>query len=164
MKKVEKNSQKFLLPNFKLWKISKHYFWYCFMLLLFVRGFFFFFFWERVSVCNPDWYQPCDPPASTSWVLGLQACTSMPGFKSNLRELRTFFFFSFSGTRALNSGLCVCKAGLYCLSHTSRPFCCGYFFGDGGLMNYFQILILLISPSYVARITGVSHEHLAKNF
>jgi hypothetical protein len=33
----------------------------------------------------------------------------------------------------LNSGLRPCKAGsLYHLSHTSGPFCSGYF-GDGGL-------------------------------
>jgi hypothetical protein len=33
-----------------------------------------------------------------------------------------------------NSGLCVCKAMLYHLIHTSSLFCFGYF-GDGGLEN-----------------------------
>jgi hypothetical protein len=34
----------------------------------------------------------------------------------------------------LNSGLCAAKQALYPFSHTSNPFCSGYF-GDGGLIN-----------------------------
>jgi hypothetical protein len=41
-----------------------------------------------------------------------------------------------------------CVHALYCLSHTSSPFCSGYF-GDGSLANYF-------SASQLARITGMS--------
>jgi hypothetical protein len=39
-------------------------------------------FWDRVSLGSPGW--PCirDLPASASWVLGLQTCTIMPGFKA----------------------------------------------------------------------------------
>jgi hypothetical protein len=33
------------------------------------------------------------------------------------------------------------KQVLYCLSHTSKPFCSGYF-GDGGLVNYLSGLAL----------------------
>jgi hypothetical protein len=40
----------------------------------------------------------------------------------------------------------VVKQVLYCLSHTSSPFCCGYF-GDGGLENYLPGLTSnLVSP------------------
>jgi hypothetical protein len=53
---------------------------------------------------------------------------------------------------------------LYCLSHTSSPFCSGYF-GDGVshtiCLGWPRTLILFISSSQVARITGVSHQHLA---
>jgi hypothetical protein len=80
----------------------------------------------------------------------------------------------------LNSWLCTCKAHaqnfflwywdlnwgpctlhlLYCLSHTSSPFCSGYF-GDGVLrticLGWLQTLILLISASQLARIIDVNH-------
>jgi hypothetical protein len=41
---------------------------------------------------------------------------------------KTTFFFFFCGTGILSSGFCAYKAGaskegLYCLSHTSSPFC-----------------------------------------
>jgi hypothetical protein len=52
------------------------------------------------------------------------------------------------------------KQAHYCLSHTSIPFCSGYF-GDGILqtvcLDWARISILLISASQVARIIGVSH-------
>jgi hypothetical protein len=57
------------------------------------------------------------------------------------------------------------KQALYCLSPTFSPFCSGYFWEMGGLMNYLLGLALsldpLISASQVARITGVSHQHPA---
>jgi hypothetical protein len=37
------------------------------------------------------------------------------------------------------------KQELYCLSHTSSPFCSGYF-GDGGLENNLPELALNLSP------------------
>jgi hypothetical protein len=50
----------------------------------------------------------------------------------------------------------------YHLSYTSSPFCSGYF-GYGVLQTIFRAgLILLISASQVARITGVNHRCLAK--
>jgi hypothetical protein len=52
------------------------------------------------------------------------------------------------------------KQVLYHLTQTSSPFWSDYF-GDRGLMNYFPRLalnlLLPISASKVARITGVSH-------
>jgi hypothetical protein len=56
------------------------------------------------------------------------------------------------------------KQALYHLSHTSRPFCSGYF-GDEGPANYLPGLASNRNPPnlsfQVARITGVSHQHLA---
>jgi hypothetical protein len=50
------------------------------------------------------------------------------------------------------------------ISHTSSPFCSGYF-GDGGLWNYLPGLASNHDPpdltSQVCRIIGVSHWHLA---
>jgi hypothetical protein len=49
----------------------------------------------------------------------------------------------------------------YCLSHTSSPFCSGYF-GDGVLRTtcpgWHRTTILSISAFQVARITGVNHQ------
>jgi hypothetical protein len=71
----------------------------------------------------------------------------------------TFPFFSFWW----DWGFVLAKQVLYCLSHTSSPFCSGYF-GDG-LLNYLwgwpQPEILLISASQVTRIIGMSHWQLA---
>jgi hypothetical protein len=40
----------------------------------------------------------------------------------------------------LNQGFALIKQSLYYLSHTSSPFCSGYF-GDGGLTNYLPGLV-----------------------
>jgi hypothetical protein len=67
-----------------------------------------------------------------------------------------FSSFFISGTGFSNQAL-------YYLSHTSSPFCSGYF-GDGGLANYLgwpRTLILLILASQIARIIHVSHLHPA---
>jgi hypothetical protein len=56
-----------------------------------------------------------------------------------------FFSFSFWLDWGLNSGLQLAKQALYLLSHTSSPFCCGYF-GDGGLVNYLPRLDLNLDP------------------
>jgi hypothetical protein len=59
------------------------------------------------------------------------------------------------------------KQVLYHLSHTSNPFCSGYFGGEvlqTICSGWSQTKILLISVSQVARITGMSHWHLAVNF
>jgi hypothetical protein len=57
------------------------------------------------------------------------------------------------------------KQVLYSLGHTSSPFCSGYF-GDRVsqtvCLGWPQTMILLISASQVAKITGVSHWHLAE--
>jgi hypothetical protein len=64
-------------------------------------------------------------------------------------------------------GFTLAKQTLYCLSHTSSAFCSGYF-GDEVLWticsNWLRVMILLISASKVARITGVSHWHPALHF
>jgi hypothetical protein len=56
------------------------------------------------------------------------------------------------------------KQALYPLSHSSSPFCSGYF-GDGILqtvcLGWLPASILLISASQAARITGMSHLHMA---
>jgi hypothetical protein len=54
------------------------------------------------------------------------------------------------------------KQVLYRLSHTSSPFCSGYF--EDGIsrtiwQGWFQTTILS-SAFQVARITGMSHQHL----
>jgi hypothetical protein len=53
---------------------------------------------------------------------------------------------------SLNSGLTFAKQGLYCLKHTSSPFCSVYS-GYLGLTNYFpgwpQTEILLISSIWI---------------
>jgi hypothetical protein len=49
----------------------------------------------------------------------------------NITSFKLFFnlgfCFVFGCDWSLNSGLYVCKAGLYHLSHTSSPLCSGYF-------------------------------------
>jgi hypothetical protein len=56
------------------------------------------------------------------------------------------------------------KEVLYCLSHTSSSFCSGYFGAGISQMiclGWPHAMILQISASQVARITGVSHQSLA---
>jgi hypothetical protein len=50
---------------------------------------------------------------------------------------------------------------LYCLRHISNPFCSDYFLEMGSCPGWPQTKILPLSASQVARITGVSHQHLA---
>jgi hypothetical protein len=44
---------------------------FCFVLV-------WFGFWDRILLCRPDWPWSHDPPASTSWLLGLQVCLTTP--------------------------------------------------------------------------------------
>jgi hypothetical protein len=54
------------------------------------------------------------------------------------------------------------KQVLYCLNHTSGPLCSGYFGVSQTICSDWpQTEILLVSASQVARITGMSHWHLA---
>jgi hypothetical protein len=73
-------------------------------------------------------------------------------------------FFFFGGTGVWTQGFPKAKQELYCLSHTSCPLCSGNF-GDGAFwticLGWPQTMILLISASQIARITGVSHQHSA---
>jgi hypothetical protein len=68
--------------------------------LFFLFSFFFFFFLvfrDRVSLCSPGCpgtyfvdqagLELRNPPASASWVLGLKACATMPGWISLLRPV-----------------------------------------------------------------------------
>jgi hypothetical protein len=62
--------------------------------------------------------------------------------------------FFFGGTGVWTQGFLLVKQALYCLSHTSSPFCSDYFWREG-LVNCLlrlasQTLILLISSSLVA--------------
>jgi hypothetical protein len=70
------------------------------------------------------------------------------------------FLFSPSGIRVWTQGFALAKQVLYCLKHTSSVLCFSYF-GDGLLWTvcsgWPQAVILLISASHIARITGMSH-------
>jgi hypothetical protein len=73
-------------------------------------------------------------------------------------------FVYFGGTFVFNSGLFV-KQILYCLCHTSSPFCSDYFGDGGGGGGVLQTIclvcpptvILLIAALQVARTTGMNH-------
>jgi hypothetical protein len=71
------------------------------------------------------------------------------------------------GTEVWTQGLVDCKAGTLPLEpHTSSPFPSGYFRDRVSWTicpGWLRTLILLISDSQVARITGVSPWHLAKS-
>jgi hypothetical protein len=61
----------------------------------------------------------------------------------------------------LHSGLHTCKAGIYCLSHTS-PLHPGYVLEMGSHdLSWSELVILLVSASQIARIIGVSHQRPA---
>jgi hypothetical protein len=86
-----------------------------------------------------------------------------PGFSATV----TFFllFFLFGGTGLWTRGFALAKQVLCCSSHTSSPFCSGYF-GDGGLMKCLPRLASNCHPHdlslfWVARITGLRHLHPA---
>jgi hypothetical protein len=75
------------------------------------------------------------------------------------------FFFFLVGLGFEVRAIKFAKQMLYCSSHASSPFCSDYF-GDGVLRTICLCwpwpLILLISTSQVARITGVNHWCLAR--
>jgi hypothetical protein len=90
----------------------------------------------------------------------------VPSTESRLNKhcwnlIKTIFLGGGTGVWTQNT-----KQAIYFLSYTSSPFCSGYF-GDGNFANYISGLALNcdlpISASQVARITGVSHWHLAKD-
>jgi hypothetical protein len=84
--------------------------------------------------------------------------------RSNSHTVKStlFFFFFFYGTGVWTQSFMLAKQALYCLSHTSSPFCSGYF-GDGVLRTVCPgwpwTMILSISASKVVIITGVNHWH-----
>jgi hypothetical protein len=63
--------------------------------------------------------------------------------------------------------LTLTKQAVYCLSHTSSPFCSGYF-GYGILWTICPgwpwTVLLTISVSQVARITGMSQQYSASGY
>jgi hypothetical protein len=66
----------------------------------------------------------------------------------------------FGGIGVWIQGFTLVKQALYCLSHTSSPFCHSYF-GDGGVSwticpGWPWTVILLLSASQVARITDLA--------
>jgi hypothetical protein len=50
---------------------------------------FFLFFWDRISLGRPAQTWTHDPPTSASWVLGLQACTTMSVLLLCCRRVQT---------------------------------------------------------------------------
>jgi hypothetical protein len=78
------------IPYMSFW-IFLFFFLFSFFFFLF----FFFFLLDRVSLCSPgcpgtqdqDGLELRNPPASASRVLGLKACTTMPGSGSILPHL-----------------------------------------------------------------------------
>jgi hypothetical protein len=107
-----------------------------------------FVFRNRVSLCSPGWPPTHDPSASASQVLRLQVCTTM----SDPEE--TFFFLVVLGF----------EFRAYTLSHSTSPFLGMGFFEIRVLRvispGWLQIVTLLISASWVARIIGMSHRCL----
>jgi hypothetical protein len=68
----------------------------------------------------------------------------------------------FNGTGVWTQYFKLAKQVLYQLSHTSSSFCCAYFGDRVSLcLGWPHTAILLISASKTARITRVSHQHLA---
>jgi hypothetical protein len=55
----------------------------------------------------------------------------------------------FGGTGVRTHGFTLAKQSLYCLNHTSSPFCSGYF-GDGGLENYMPRLVSNCDPPHLS--------------
>jgi hypothetical protein len=78
--------------------------------------------------------------------------------------LYSFNFFFFLQDWVWTQGSTFAKQAFYCLSHTSSPFCSGYF-GDGVFQTICPgwpwTVILLTSASQIAGITGVSYGCLA---
>jgi hypothetical protein len=77
-----------------------------------------------------------------------------------------FFFFS-GGIRVWTQGLKLARQVLYNLSHTSSPFCVGYFQDRVSQTIYLGwpgMEILLMSASLVASITDISHQHPAETY
>jgi hypothetical protein len=78
------------------------------------------------------------------------------------RERASLFFLFYSdGTGVWTLGFKFTKQALYHLSCTSTPFCSGYF--ENGVygticLSWPRTMILLISTSQVAGITGVNHQ------
>jgi hypothetical protein len=60
-----------------------------------------FSFLNRFLLCSIGWSQICDPPASTSRVLELQVCTTIPGFKMVNFILRIFYCNDFVSSTGL---------------------------------------------------------------
>jgi hypothetical protein len=108
-------------------------------------------YWRVSSSCLATGIKKDFTPTSTS-------------FDMEHRGVRDFFFF-FLWDWGLNSGLCVCKAGTLLLEPHLQSILF-WLFWRWGLTNYFpgwpQTKILLIPASKAARITGVSHWHLAR--
>jgi hypothetical protein len=101
-------------------------------------------FFETEGLYTPGWPQTHDLPSSATQVLGLQMCTTTLGY----------VFFS-TGARI---------QGLY-LEPLHQPlYCDGLFWARGSwsiCLGWPQTSIILISASWIAGITGVSHWCLA---
>lgn len=51
------------------------------------------FSWDRDSLYNPRWLQTHDAPALTSWMLGLQVCTTLPSLETHSHWIKQLYVF-----------------------------------------------------------------------
>jgi hypothetical protein len=103
-------------------------------------------------------------------LVGWQSCSSVHILTIYLLShnwemiVEIFNFFYFDGTGAWTRGLTIARQMLYHLSYSINPFCVGYFeiWIHKLSLDWPWTMILLISVSWLARITSRSHQHLAK--
>jgi hypothetical protein len=77
----------------------------------------------------------------------------------------SFFCCFFGETGVWTQDFALAKQVLYCLSHSSSPFCSVYFRDEVSptiCLSWPWIMILQISAFHVARITSMSHCHPAE--
>jgi hypothetical protein len=117
-------------------------------------------FQKWVSLCGLGWPWTCNLPASASRVVGITGMLNATFFITAYYLYKEFSFwyfyishFSFGHTRVWTHGFVLARQeALYCLSHTSRPFCSGYFgyrvslFAQAGLDSNTPILSFSPSP------------------
>jgi hypothetical protein len=75
-------------------------------------------FWYKFSLCNPDWPETHSPPFSTSLLLGLQVCTTMP----NQGDLLAQSYFDWPVTK---SGMGFSTCGIWQCSESFEFWLCG---------------------------------------
>jgi hypothetical protein len=73
------------LTQYNIFRVHQHWWEYQYFILFYdwlkysiIFVLFLLTFWDRVLLCSPGWSQTHNLPASTSRVVGLQACATMP--------------------------------------------------------------------------------------